>query len=175
MVKKVTNYANRGKSLEVAIETANAQYDAREVALIDKVAVPVKVKALNKEGRVADGWYEHKSTVDYKGITNGVSIAFDAKSTTNKASFPLKNIKNHQIAYLRKHQQQKGISFMLIEFAVHHEHYIIMFDQLAEWWAGAVQGGRKSIPHEFFIENCIRCGPGRGIALDYLASLPQVN
>ncbi len=46
MVKKATNYANRGKPLEIAIETANAQYDAREVALIDKVATPVKVKKI---------------------------------------------------------------------------------------------------------------------------------
>ncbi|MGG1340143.1 Holliday junction resolvase RecU [Bacillus toyonensis] len=175
MVKRATNYANRGKSLEIAVETANAQYDAREVALIDKVAVPVKVKALNDKGRVADGWYEHKSTVDYKGISNGISLAFDAKSTTNKTNFPLQNIKHHQMAYLRKHQQQKGISFMLVEFAVHHEHYIIMFDQLAEWWSGAVKGERKSIPHQFFVDHCIRCGPGRGIALDYLAALPQFN
>ncbi|ANT39982.1 recombinase RecU [Bacillus cereus] len=175
MVKKATNYANRGKPLEIAIETANAQYDAREVALIDKVATPVKVKKLDKSGRIASGWYDHKSTVDYKGITNGVSIAFDAKSTTNKTNFPLQNIKSHQVTYLRKHQQQKGISFMLVEFSLHQEHYILMFDQLAEWWVEAVQGGRKSIPYQFFVENCIRCGPGRGIALDYLAALPQIN
>lgn len=175
MVKKATNYANRGNALEIAIGTANVQYDAREVALIDKVATPVKVKKLDGTGQIASGWYEHKSTVDYRGLTKGVSIAFDAKSTMNKNRFPLQNVKSHQITYLRKHQEQKGISFLLVEFSAHQEHYILMFDQLAEWWKEAVQGGRKSIPYQFFVDNCIRCGPGRGIALDYLAALPQVN
>ncbi|KIQ88524.1 recombinase RecU [Bacillus sp. L_1B0_8] len=175
MVKRATNYANRGNALEIAIGTANAQYDARGIALIDKVATPVKVKKLDQRGQIENGWYDHKSTVDYKGLTNGVSIAFDAKSSMNKTNFPLKNVKSHQISYLRKHQQQKGVSFLLIEFSIYQEHYILMFDQLAEWWSESVQGGRKSIPYQYFVENCIRCGPGRGIALDYLASLPQVN
>lgn len=32
-------------------------------------------------GRVKDGYYESKSTVDYDGVYKGRAIAFEAKST----------------------------------------------------------------------------------------------
>ena len=168
--KRQTTYGNRGMSLEMFVINANNTYQAREIALITKVPTPVNV--LRAEGgRVRDGFYEDKSIVDFVGNYKGKHIAFDAKSTKNKTSFPLKNIDHHQYEYLRLNHEQNGISFLVIEFVSHREIYILKFEDLEKWWTAAKKGGPKSIKYSWFTENCSKCGAGRGIPLDYLNSI----
>lgn len=52
------------------------------MALINKRPTPVKVLK-SKGGRLLNGLYEDKSTVDYDGVYKGRAIAFVAKSTKN--------------------------------------------------------------------------------------------
>ena len=54
---------NRGMAFEVLINLANEMYQRVGVALINKRPTPVKVLK-SKVGRVLNGFYEAKSTVD---------------------------------------------------------------------------------------------------------------
>lgn len=99
----------KGNDLEKRANRQNILYRKDYRALILKVEVPI---IITRKGLVAK-----QSTVDYTGILNGgKSIAFDAKETQSKTSFPLSNIKDHQLAYLAFHQKLGGISFFMIHF-----------------------------------------------------------
>lgn len=86
------------------------------MALINKRPIPVKV-VKSKGGRVLNGFYEAKSTVDYDGVYKGRTIVFEAKSTENAGRFDLKNIAQHQLDYLEKAEKMGAICFFLIEFS----------------------------------------------------------
>lgn len=63
------------------------------------------------------GLIPQTSTVDFVGlISGGLFVAYDAKETKNKTSFPLKNIKAHQVDYLNVVQKLGGLSFFMIHF-----------------------------------------------------------
>lgn len=112
------NYANRGKALQMLINSTNAVYKQKGWALVDEVPTPSK----NIKGRII---YERKSTVDYYGISQGRGIAFDAKSTKETKRFDLKNVHDHQVQYLDHFLKQGGIAFLLIEFARLREFYFV--------------------------------------------------
>ncbi|MED4914349.1 Holliday junction resolvase RecU [Parageobacillus thermoglucosidasius] len=162
--------ANRGMGLENYINTANTTYKLKRIALVDKRPVPIKFLT-DENGHIRKAWFDQKSTVDYYGVFDGVPIAFECKSTREKTRFPLSMIEKHQYEYLREFHMQKGISFVIIEFAVHHEIYILKFEQLQKWWLVSLGGGRKSIPYSWIKENCERCKPGLGLSVDYLAAV----
>ncbi|ANB66108.1 recombination U family protein (plasmid) [Anoxybacillus sp. B7M1] len=169
-MRKFISTANRGMGLENYINAANTAYKLKKIALIDKKPVPIKFRTDKRTGRIKEAWFEKQSTVDYYGIVNGVPVAFECKSTREETRFPLNNIEEHQYEYLREFHLQKGVSFLLVEFAAHQEIYILKFEQLQQWWFESRRGGRKSIPYKWFQENCKKCGPGRGLSVDYLAA-----
>lgn len=176
---KKSSQANRGMEFEGYIMQANARYGVRGIASIDKVATPVKVLKLAasgpKKGRIIDGYFEEKSTVDFAGISRGRSIYFDAKETESETSFPLGNVGDHQCEALRDKYLHGAISFLLVRFKVHHEIFILLFEDLDKWMKEAMTGGRKSIPYQFFKENCEVCKPGRNVAIDYMAALDKAT
>jgi len=95
--------------LEKRANRQNIIYRKNYRALILKIEVPI---ILTRKGLVAK-----QSTVDYTGTLNGgKSIAFDAKETQSKTSFPLANIEDHQLAYLKYQQKLGGIAFFMIHF-----------------------------------------------------------
>src|SRR5690625_8018006 len=106
--------ANRGKRLEDLIEYSNTIYKQKGQALIDKVPTPWSVSYDRKTKRVYRAFPQKKGTVDFIGISHGRSIAFDAKNTNIRTSFPLKNVEEHQLNYLINHQDQGGISFIIV-------------------------------------------------------------
>ncbi|WP_373896362.1 Holliday junction resolvase RecU [Virgibacillus sp. CBA3643] len=157
----------RGKALENMIEHTNSVYRSKGLALVHKEPTPWNVN-YNPKKRVNIAFPEKKGTVDFEGVSKGRSIAFDAKTTENKTSFPLKNIADHQINYLRDHQKQEGFSFIIVEFAKSQERFLLTFDQLHSWWVEMFRGGRKSIPYQYFKENCKQIRSRNGVAVDYL-------
>ncbi|WP_394557314.1 Holliday junction resolvase RecU [Priestia aryabhattai] len=176
---KKSSQANRGMEFEGYILQANARYAIRGIASVDKVATPVKVFKLAttgpKKGRIIDAVYEEKSTVDFAGISRGRSIYFDAKET-DKASFPLQNVEEHQYEALREKHSHQAISFLLVRLKKYNDEiYILLFEDLDKWWKESMQGGRKSIPYQFFKENCEVCKPGRNVAIDYMAALDKAT
>jgi recombination protein U len=169
--KTNATYSNRGKGLESYIEQANFRYQTLGLALVKKQATPIVARTVNTKGIITYGWFDEKSTVDYEGIAFKKSIAFDAKETSQKTRLPLDNVKKHQVDYLLEHQRLGGISFLVVYFSAIQETYMITINQFVKWWNDSLQGGRKSIPLEFFRAECKRCSPGRNITIDYLACL----
>lgn len=160
-------YGKRGMALENLIQYTNKIYRAKGLALVDKVPTPWTIHYDKKTRKVYKAFPKEKSTVDFIGVFQGRSIAFDAKSTEHKTRFPLNNIKEHQIQYLKKHREHCGISFFIVEFEKHQEFYFLPIEKALEWWEG-MENGRKSIPYKWFKENCGLIRSENGVPLDYL-------
>lgn len=166
---KSLTHANRGMGLESLIEYANAQYAAKGIAQIQKVSTPWKV--IRKGKQIVSAFPEKKSTVDFIGIQKGNAIAFDAKSTENKTSFPLSNVEQHQIDFMNNWEEQGGTAFLLIEFKVHKEIYFLPMIHLNLWFSSP---DRKSIPYTFFNKRWL-ISQGDGVVLDYLKQFREVG
>lgn len=142
------NRGNRGKPLEDMIERTNEMYRQQGIAEINKIATPVRVLRQLK-GRIRDGFYEKKSTVDFIGAYEGIPIAFDAKSTQEPTRFALKYIEPHQLDFLKRWQQSGGYSFFLIEFATRRQEvFLVPLADILAYFEIAESGGRKSIPYD---------------------------
>jgi len=135
--------ALKGKDLEKRANRQNILYRKDYRALILKVEVPI---IITSKGLIAK-----QSTVDYTGtLKGGKSIAFDAKETKNKTSFPLSNIEDHQLAYLSFQQKLGGIAFFMIHFKSLYkdEVFITPLSVIEKYYN--VEGMRKSIPIKDF-------------------------
>ncbi|USK72699.1 Holliday junction resolvase RecU [Peribacillus asahii] len=172
------NYANRGKLFENDIIRSNTAYKHKKWAFVEKTEpifhqLPSHYlpKRLQGQKQYKIGYYEGKGFVDFFGVCQGRALAFEAKSTTIKTSFPLKNINAQQVADLEFWHQLGGISFVLIQFEQQREVYILHYPDLKKWWDGALNGERKSIPYDWFVMNCEKVKSTRGVILDYLSGL----
>lgn len=165
---KNISYGKRGMILEELIEYTNTLYKNKGLALVDKVPTDWVVHYDKRRRKVINAYPKEKGTVDFVGVSHGRSIAFDTKSTAIKTSFPLNNITQGQIDYLKNHKDQGGISFFIIEFSKQDEHYFLPIEKANEWWENMLRGSRKSIPYEWFLINCDLIQSGHGVPLDYL-------
>lgn len=131
--------------LEKKANKINLVYRKEKRALIQKVPTPI---LYTRKGLIAQ-----RSTVDYTGILapGGKGIAFDAKETKNKTSFPLSNIHEHQLAFLDIFESLGGIAFFLIHFkSVHKDKvFVTPLSLVHKYWGGEI---RKSIPLDDFKE-----------------------
>ncbi|MGG0669849.1 Holliday junction resolvase RecU [Lederbergia citrisecunda] len=100
------SHANRGAVLERLIDMTNNQYRNKGVADIRKVPTPVQITG-NKAGKVT-GYTQKGEWVDYVGIIESRTIVFDAKETSERTNFPLKNISEHQYELLKSWHQKGG-------------------------------------------------------------------
>lgn len=146
-------YANRGAILEDLITYTSEQYKRAGMAVINKVPTPVTVL---KNGK---GFFKGKSTVDYTGtLKGGQFVCFEVKETKQTSSFPLKNIHQHQIEYMRDVEYMGGLAFLIVRFVNFKgqgEHFFRLgFDELVERWeyslANRGKRGAASIPAEAF-------------------------
>ncbi|PFP88686.1 Holliday junction resolvase RecU [Bacillus cereus] len=159
---------DHGAAFENLINFSNDMYKRKNIALVTKRATPVVVTKLFKDGRIKEGYFEKKSTVDYDGIYKGRMLAFEAKATTNKTSFALKNISPHQMEYLEQAESMGAICFFLIEFSIEHSIFLVPFDLIKEYVHAAKLGGRKSIPRAVFNEKSYLIKPTNRALVDYL-------
>lgn len=163
---KITFYGNRGMTLEEDINLTNDYYKEKNIALIYKKPIPIKVLKVNEnKTRIKDGFYEKKSTLDYSGIYKQKYIEFDAKETNNKTSFPLSNIHEHQIEHIKNILFYKGIAFLIIRFNIINKTYLLPGETLINF---INNNTRKSIPIDFFEENCQEIEFKYRPRLDYL-------
>lgn len=172
-VTAIDNHANRGKQLESLLNATNAQYRRNNWALVDKIPTPIK-KIRNYNGSTFIAVWEAKSSVDFQGVYNGRSIVFEAKQTKETTRFDLDNIKDHQIRYLEQAEQQGAITFVIIDFYKLDEVYLVPADYVVQCYHKAQEGERKSIPIEAIREFGMRVRSGRGVVLDYLATLDKM-
>ncbi|PGC22739.1 Holliday junction resolvase RecU [Bacillus wiedmannii] len=141
---------NRGMAFEKLINLANEMYQRRGVALINKRPTPVKVLK-SKGGRVLNGFYEAKSTVDYDGVYKGRAVAFEAKSTQSLTRFDLSNIAQHQLDYLEKAEKMGAVCFFLIEFSKDQTVFLVPASVIQSYVRMSHQpNGKKSISRADF-------------------------
>ena len=165
--KAPKTYANRGKAFETAIKNSNDVYKLRGMAVIHKTDPPIQIQQTVPPNKVI-GFKKDKGLPDFIGVSHGRAVAFEAKKTIERTNFPLKNIKPHQMEDLTAWQDNGGLAFFLIFFEKLQECYFVRFDQVNEWWDKAREGGRKSIPYNYFLMECDLVKSGRGAIFDYL-------
>lgn len=118
------------------------------MALIQKIPTPITPISIDKQSRhITLAYFDQKSTVDYIGAVQGIPVCFDAKEC-NTDVFPLANIHEHQVEFMRQFEKQEGIAFILISFTKREEMYYLSFAELLKFWNRAKEGGRKSFRYE---------------------------
>ena len=148
--EKDFSFSNRGKTLEDEIDEANAYYLNRGLAVIHKKPVPVQIVKVEYPSRSAavirEAYFRTPSTTDYNGVWNGYYVDFDAKETSSKTSFPLKNIHTHQMTHMQQVTEQLGVAFILMRFSTLERYFIVPYEVLQKAWNAMEKGERKSIP-----------------------------
>ena len=113
----------RGSTLEDMLNRTNEKYAENHLALIQKIPTPITPINIDQETRhITLAYFEQKSTVDYIGAVQGIPVCFDAKEC-NSDTFPLANIHEHQVTFMRQFEEQDGIAFILISFTHRDEFY----------------------------------------------------
>lgn len=160
-------YKNRGMFLENIINDSNTFYLNKDKAVIFKKPTPIKVLDVSYPSRKATvinkAVFEGISTLDYNGIYRGKYIEFDAKESKNKTSFPLSNIKEHQITHIKRIIKHDGIVFLII--FINNYFYLLDGKVLINF---INNGTRKSIPIKYLEENCYKIKEKFNPRLDYL-------
>ena len=135
----------RGSTLEELLNRPNEKYLENNLALIQKIPTPITPINIDKTTRhITLAYFDQKSTVDYIGVIQGIPVCFDAKEC-NTDTFPLQNIHEHQINFMKSYEQQEGLSFILIFYTKKDKFYYMRFSELMKFWNRAKEGGRKSI------------------------------
>ncbi len=147
----------RGSTLEEMLNRTNEHYLEKGLALIQKIPTPITPVKMDKEHRqITLAYFEKRSTVDYIGAVQGIPVCFDAKECVTD-TFPLQNIHEHQVRFMRDFEKQEGVAFLIIYYSGRNELYYMRFGELLRFWNRGVEGGRKSIRFEeldprFFME-----------------------
>lgn len=143
--------ANQGKWLEDRIIEQCDFYERNGIGTFAKI--PNNWVVRRKGPHIIGANPVPSGLCDFIGTTHifeGRIIVFDAKETTNKTNFPLKNIKPGQMDHMREVNRHGGIAFLLVYFAEHHETYILPFRYVETYWEYAEdhpdERGAKSIP-----------------------------
>ena len=162
----------RGSTLEDMINHSNEVYRERKLALIQKVPTPITPIAIDKETRhITLAYFDQKSTVDYIGAVQGIPVCFDAKECA-ATTFPLHNVHEHQVRFMKEFEEQGGISFIVLHWTGNDEIYFIPFDRLFRFWNRMEQGGRKSFTYDE-MDKSWRIGRQRDVLVHYLEMLQR--
>ena len=138
----------RGSTLEDMINHSNEIYREQKLALIQKIPTPITPITIDKGPRhITLAYFEQKSTVDYIGAVQGIPVCFDAKECAVK-TFPLQNVHEHQIRFMKEFEEQGGIAFIILHFTALDEIYYVPFRDLYRFWKRMTEGGRKSFTYE---------------------------
>lgn len=170
--KKNIGYANRGMFLEHIINNANTYYLSKDIAVIYKKPTPIKVLNVayrsSKTTLIDKAVFSETSTLDYNGVYKGKYIEFDAKECKNSTSFPLSNIKPHQIEHIKNVMRHNGIVFLII--FMNNKFYLLKGDSLISF---IDNNNRKSIPYEYIEEKGYIIKEGYMPRIDYIKAIDE--
>ena len=147
----------RGSGLEDLINYTIESLREKKLAVIQKVPTPITPIEIDKQTRhITLAYFDQKSTVDYVGAVQGIPVCFDAKECASD-TFPLQNIHEHQVEFMKDFEEQDGIAFLLIFFSSRHEFYYMTFHEMMKFWNRWEDGGRRSfritvLDPRFFLE-----------------------
>lgn len=138
----------RGSTLEDLINHTNESYREKKLGLIQKIPTPITPITIDKEHRhITLAYFDQKSTVDYIGAIQGIPVCFDAKECAAN-TFPLQNVHEHQVAFMKEFEEQGGIAFIILYFTARDEMYYLPFSHLYRFWKRMQEGGKKSFTYE---------------------------
>lgn len=170
--KKNIGYANRGMFLEHIINNANTYYLSKDIAIIYKKPTPIKVLNVayrsSKTTLIDKAVFSETSTLDYNGVYKGKYIEFDAKECKNSTSFPLSNIKPHQIEHIKNIMRHNGIVFLII--FMNNKFYLLKGDSLINF---IDNNDRKSIPYEYIEKKGYIIKEGYMPRIDYIKAIDE--
>lgn len=162
----------RGSTLEELINQSNEKYRNSALALIQKIPTPIKPINIDKgSNHITLAYFEQKSTVDYIGAVQGIPVCFDAKEC-NVLTFPIHNIHEHQIEFMREFERQGGIAFIIVHFTSKDEMYYIPFSDIIKFWERSVNGGRKSFTYDE-VNKEFKIRSHSGIMVHYLEAIQK--
>ncbi len=134
----------RGSTLEELVHRTIARYREEGLALIQKIPTPITPVQMSPDhSQITLAYFEQRSTVDYIGAVQGIPVCFDAKEC-HTTTFPLANVHEHQVEFMREMEQQDGIAFFLICFTATDEYYYLTFRDFLYFYDRMASGGRKS-------------------------------
>lgn len=139
----------RGSTLEDMINRTNEVYRERKLALIQKIPTPITPVEMNRQRQITLAYFDQKSTVDYIGVVQEVPVCFDAKECAAD-TFPLQNVHEHQISFMKDFEEQGGIAFFIIYYTHLNEMYYMSFEEMYGFWKRMYEGGRKSFRYDEF-------------------------
>ena len=161
----------RGSALEELVNRTNEVYAANSLALIQKVPTPITPINIDKQTRhITLAYFDQKSTVDYIGVVQGIPVCFDAKEC-HTDTFPLQNIHEHQVEFMRQFEEQQGVAFFLIHYTKRDVFYYLTLRQLLVFWNRMKEGGRKSFRFEELSEEFFLQMGKNGVFVPYLQPL----
>ncbi len=173
-IPKMTNYGNRGMSLEEDINITNNYYRQQDIAVIYKKPTPITITKVDypnrKEAVIKEAYFKTPSTTDYNGIYRGQYLDFEAKETKLNR-FPLQNIHSHQITHLKQIIKHGGIGFFIIRFLKNNETYLLEGNALFEF---IEKNKQKSIPISYFQEKGYLLKMKLNPRIDYLQVIDQI-
>lgn len=162
----------RGSALEELINRTNEKYQEQNLALIQKIPTPITPVKINQQTRqISLAYFEQKSTVDYIGAVQGIPVCFDAKECKTD-TFPLQNIHEHQVEFMKQFEKQGGIAFFIIEYTNKEKYYYLTLRRLLEFWSRMKEGGRKSFRFEE-LDLTYEIGSKNGILVHYLEKIQK--
>jgi recombination protein U len=170
-----TNYGNRGMTLENELNSSNDYYRLIDKAIIYKKPTPIKITNVDYPSRdkavIKEAYFTVPSTTDYNGIYKGKYIDFEAKETKSSTNFTLRNIHPHQIEHLKSIERHGGIAFIIVRFTILNETYLMPINKLEIFLD---TNNRKSIPIDYFRENCYLIKDNLKPTVDYLKIIDKL-
>lgn len=168
-----TSYKNRGMFLEHIINDSNTFYLSKDIAVIYKKPTPIKVLNISYRSKqttlIDKAVFSETSTLDYNGIYKGKYIEFDAKECKNTTSFPLSNIKMHQIEHIKNIIRHGGTAFLII--FMNNNFFLFKGEDLIEF---INNNDRKSIPYEIIKNKGHIIKEGYMPRIDYIKVIDEV-
>ena len=150
MTQKQASYkaVKSGGQFEQQIIATNQKYAMQKIGVIEKI--PTGTKAI-PTGRGVRWIPAEKTGCDFIGHYKGVPVALEAKSTSNKTSFPLfvhgkAMVLHHQLAFLNRYELSGGKAYVLIHFKPIMRTFRVPATKYIELQKNASKAGKKSIP-----------------------------
>ena len=162
----------RGSTLEELVNLTIARYREQNLALIQKIPTPITPVNIDPSTKhITLAYFDQKSTIDYLGVVQGVPVCFDAKEV-HVDTFPMINVHEHQIEFMRDFEKQDGIAFFILYYAHKDEFYYMPFRDMLAFWERAKSGGRKSFAYEE-LDKTRRIDTGNNLNIHFLPHLQQ--
>ena len=173
MPNKFVNYKNRGMFLEHIINDSNTYYLSKDIAVIYKKPTPIKVLNVSYRSKkttlIDKAVFSETSTLDYNGVYKAKYIEFDAKESKSTTSFPLNNIKAHQITHIKNIINHGGIAFLII--FMNNKFFLFKGEDLLDF---IETDTRKSIPYEIIEKKGHIIKEGYLPRIDYISTLNKI-